>query len=138
MYLESTHTSLLLFTRSTNNVLMFCSNLCSSRTTPESKCASPDLFFISAHHSAGPVFQLWHVSKFACGCLLTYGFMLRWSLPPSGILAERTFPFSVVLPSVHVAAPPAEAAAGDVRPKGLEGFLLWISWTCFGSETASD
>lgn len=64
--------------------------------------------------------------------------MLRWSLPPSGILDERIFPFSVILPSVQVAAPPAEVAAGDVGPVGLEAFLFWISWTCFGSETASD
>lgn len=63
--------------------------------------------------------------------------MLKRSLFGS---AKRVFPLSGPLLSVQVAAPPA-GAAGDMGLVGLVGvevFLLWISCTCFGLETAID
>lgn len=53
--------------------------------------------------------------------------MLKKSFPTSGF-ADR-------------GAKPLFVQAGEVSPVGLvgeEAFLLWISWTCFGLETATD
>lgn len=66
--------------------------------------------------------------------------MLKRSLPASGVAAKKVCPLLAPLLSVQVAAPPA-GAAGDVGLVGLvgvEAFLLWISCTCFGLETATD
>lgn len=58
---------------------------------------------------------------------ITHGFMLKRSFPACGV--------------GDTGANPLSAQAGEVGPVGLvgeEAFLLWISCTCFGSETATD
>lgn len=72
---------------------------------------------------------------------MTYGFILRGSLPVPGFAAESVIPLSGSLLSLQVTMPPAGVAAGEVGLVGLvavAAFLLWIRWTCFGLETASD
>lgn len=69
---------------------------------------------------------------------ITHGFMLKKSFPASGVAVRRLFSFSAPLLSGRATAPPA-GAAGDVGLVGLVGvetFLLWLSCTCFGLETA--
>lgn len=71
---------------------------------------------------------------------ITHGLMLKRSLAASGFADKKADPLSAPLLSVQVAAPPA-GPTGDVGLVGLVGvdaFLLWISCTCFGLETATD
>lgn len=83
------------------------------------------------------------MSYFVCSMLswvkpITHGFMLKRSLPASGVASVD--PLSAVLLSFQAEAPPVDPL-GDLRLVGLvgeEAFLLWISCTWVGLETATD